>query len=281
MVAEPASHRIEVNDLSLHYVEYAPPSPEALPVVMLHGLTSAGRTWQRVAERLAEEYHVRALDQRGHGDSDWAAADRYGTEDYLADLEGFLDGLGIGRAILVGQSMGGHNTIAFTARRPERVICALANDIPPALTWPPADANYEAQYPGGRQPIVATVEEWIAPRRALPTMEFTPEWAFELMAEAQLEPVEGGYQAKHDPNAAMHWRPADLWEEAKAITTPTLFIRGGRSNVLDAQTLQDMDMAIPGARSITLEKAGHNTYHDMFEEWVTVARDFLAAHRER
>jgi len=49
--------------------------------------------------------------------------------------------------------------------------------------------------------------------------------------------------------------------------------------VLDAQTLQDMGMAIPGARSVTLEKAGHNTYWDMEHEWLSVASTFLEAHR--
>ncbi|MDA1010799.1 MAG: alpha/beta hydrolase, partial [Chloroflexi bacterium] len=90
--------------------------------------------------------------------------------------------------------------------------------------------------------------------------------------------VEGGYETLHDPNAAIHWQPSDLWDEVKSIERPLLFIRGGRSTILDAQTLQDMDMAIPGARSITLEKAGHSTYWDMEPEWNAVATAFLEAH---
>ncbi|MEX2374071.1 MAG: hypothetical protein WD942_00590, partial [Dehalococcoidia bacterium] len=70
----------------------------------------------------------------------------------------------------------------------------------------------------------------------------------------------------------------DLWDEARTIQLPLLIIRGGRSTVLDAQTLQDMDMAIPGARSVTLEKAGHDTYSDMEHEWIGMARAFLGAH---
>jgi pimeloyl-ACP methyl ester carboxylesterase len=272
---EPAGHRVEINGRSLHYVEYPAPAPGATAVVMLHGLTSAWGGWRRVAEHLAARYHVFALDQRGHGDSEWAPADRYRTDDYLDDLERFVDGLGLDRFILIGQSMGGHHTIAYTARHPDRVICAIANDIPPAVQRD-ANADYSQQYPGGRQRTFATVEDWIATRR--PTAPLTPEWAHELMAREALKAVDGGFQPKHDPNAAMHWQPADLWAEARTITRPILFIRGGRSQVLDAQTLQDMDMAIPTARSVTLEQAGHSTYFDMEHEWLAAADAFLAAH---
>jgi pimeloyl-ACP methyl ester carboxylesterase len=272
---EPTGAQIEVNGLSLHYVDYGAPHPGATVVVMLHGLTSAWGAWRRVAEHLAPHYRVIALDQRGHGDSQWAPADRYRTSDYLSDFEQFVDALGLERFILVGQSMGGHHTIAYTARHPERVICALANDIPPALERD-ANADYSEQYPGGQQRTFATVEDWIATRR--PTAELTPEWAHELMARETLRAVEGGFQPKHDPNAVMHWQPDDLWAEARTITRPILFIRGGRSQVLAAQTLQDMDMAIPPARSVTLEQAGHSTYFDMEHEWLAAADAFLAAH---
>lgn len=273
---EPQSQATSINGLRLHYVDYGAPSPAAPPMLLLHGLTSAWGTWRRVAEHFAGEYRVLALDQRGHGESDWAPPDRYRTEDYLSDLEQFVDGVGLERFVLVGQSMGGHHTIAYTARHPERVLCALANDIPPAVRRA-ENMDYEAQYPGGHHRTFATHEAWIAPRRD--TNPFTPEWAHQLVAREQLRPVAGGFQPKHDPNAAIHWAPADLWDEARTIRRPLLIIRGGRSQVLDAQTLQDMDMAIPTARSITLEKAGHSTYHDMKDEWLSVASAFFAAHR--
>ena len=243
-------------------------------MVMLHGLTSAWGAWRRVAEHFASTYRVVALDQRGHGESEWAPADSYDTDSYLADLEQFVDGLGLERFVLVGQSMGGHHTIAYTARHPERVLAAIANDIPPKVSRPEVD--YSQVYPGGKQPRFATVEEWVAPRRE--QNPFTPEWAHELAARELLREVDGGYEQKHDPNATMYWEPADLWEEARTISRPIYFIRGGRSRVLDAQTLQDMDMAIRPARSVTLEKAGHLTYWDMEHEWLTIADAFLQAH---
>ncbi len=273
---KPQDGTVTINGRSLHYVDYGAPRPGATDVVFLHGLTSAWGAMRRIAEHLTPEYRVVGLDQRGHGDSAWADADGYGTDAYLSDLEQFVDHLGLGRFILIGQSMGGHHTIAYTARHPERILCAIANDIPPS--YDAGDVDYSEQFPGGKHRTFASIEEWIAPRRE--TNPFTPEWGHALAAESQLREVPGGWQPKHDPNAVMHWRPKDLWDEARTITRPLLIIRGGRSQVLSAQTLQDMDMQIPGARSVTLEKAGHSTYFDMEHEWLTVASAFLTAHRE-
>ncbi|MEX2032139.1 MAG: alpha/beta hydrolase [Dehalococcoidia bacterium] len=273
---EPQHQTVTINGLRLHYVDYGAPSPDAPAMVMLHGLTSAWGAWRRVAEHFAPRYRVIALDQRGHGESEWASADAYDTDSYLSDLERFVDGLGLDRFVLVGQSMGGHHTIAYTARHPERVIAAIANDIPPAIKRA-GDVDYSRTFPDGKHRRWTTIEEWLAPRRE--QNPFSPEWAHQLAARELLREVDGTFEPKHDPNAPMKWAPSDLWDEAKTISRPIFFIRGGRSQVLDAQTLQDMDMAVAPARSVTLEKAGHLTYWDMEHEWLTIATAFLDAHR--
>jgi len=272
---EPQHHTMNVNGLTLHYVDYGAPRPDAPTVVLLHGLTSSWGALRRVAEHLAPDYRVVGLDQRGHGDSEWGPADQYDTDSYLSDLEQFVDALGLDRFILIGQSMGGHHTMAYTARHPERIVAAIVNDMPPS--YETGGVDYSEQYPDGKHRRFASVEEWVAPRRE--TSPLTPEWAHQLGARAQLREVDGAFEPKHDPNAPMRWQPKDLWAEVRTITRPMLVIRGGRSTVLEAQTLQDMDMRIPGARSVTLEKAGHSTYWDMEHEWLSVASSFLAAHR--
>ena len=265
--AQATSHTTELSGLTFHYLDWG--NAGATPLVLLHGLTGAALLWRRVAEHFAPIYHVVALDQRGHGDTEHAPDGAYGTDDFVGDLEAFVDALGFDRFILCGQSMGGHNTIAYTARHPERVICALANDIPPSLSW-------ERPESPETPPVFASIEQFVAEQRE--SNPLTPQWGHELSAEARLKPVDGGWTARVDPNVSRNWSPTDLWEEAKTITRPIFFIRGGQSRVLDAQTLQDMDMAIPTARSITLEQAGHSTYLDMEPEWLAGAGEFFAAH---
>ncbi|MBM3139302.1 MAG: alpha/beta hydrolase [Chloroflexi bacterium] len=263
----PASGSVQASGLALHYLDWG--NAGATPLVLLHGLGGSARDWRRVAAHFAPRYHVIALDQRGHGDSPWAAPDAYSTDDAVADLEAAIEGLGLPRVILCGHSMGGMNTIAYTARHPERVICALANDIPPALG--------AARHAGpSSHPLFPTREAAVAARRAeSPT---TPDWALELLADARLKPVPGGLTFRHDPAATSRWRWPDLWPAARTISRPILFIRGGRSPVLSAETLMEMDLAIAPARSITLEQAGHATFLDMEHEWLAAAEAFFAAH---
>lgn len=268
---QPTSTTIEVAGRRMHYLAWG--SDSAPPVVLLHGLTGCADHWQRVAEHLAARYRVVALDQRGHGDSDRADATAYRTDDFVADLDAFVDALHFERFILIGHSMGGHNTIAFTARHPERIVCAIANDIPPSYERDPAAAAQ--QYPNGQHAVLPDVEAWIAAQRE--SSPFATDEGLRLSA-TRLREVAGGVQLRSDPNVSIHWAPQDLWDEARTITRPILFVRGGASTVLEAATLQRMDMEIAPARSVTLEKSGHNTFLDMEAEFLDVISEFLGAH---
>lgn len=89
------------------------------PFVLVHGLTSNARTWDGVAERLAEHGHtVVAIDQRGHGLSD-KPDHGYTFETVTEDLLLLCQALKLERPILVGQSWGGNVALAFGARYPD------------------------------------------------------------------------------------------------------------------------------------------------------------------
>lgn len=266
----PASGSLLANGLRLHYLEWG--DPDAPPLVLLHGLTGCAATWQRVATHFADRYRVIAFDQRGHGDSDRAA--EYSTNAMVADLAAAVDALALDRFVLCGQSMGGANTLAYTARHPERVRCALVNDAPPALE--PAVIERIRSGPG-TLPVWASRDDAIEAWRAA-AGPLTPQWALELRADAVLKAVEGGVTLRHDPALAAQLQFDDLWDEARTITRPILFIRGGRSPVLSAETLMRMDLEIAPARSVTLEQAGHATMFDMEPEWLAAAEAFFAAH---
>ena len=68
-----------------------------------------------------------APDQRGHGDSDHTPT--YARGDYLDDLLGLVDHLGLRQALLLGNSLGGVNAYQFAARYPERVRALILEDI--------------------------------------------------------------------------------------------------------------------------------------------------------
>ncbi len=270
---------IEVNGLALHYLDWGAPQEGAPTFVLLHGMSGSAASWVRVAEHFAGSYHVVALDQRGHGDSEYSPDHSYGTDDYVADLEGFIDALGVARVALLGHSLGGHNVIAYTSRHPDRVVAAIVNDMPPAMEWDREEIIGVFGDPDSPSHIVHDdVEAWMRAQNA----PFTSEQQLRLSAETRMRAVDGGIQLKSDPWVSINWGPADLWDEFRAITRPTLLIRAGRSGQPEgsftAQMLQDMDMAVDAARSITLEKSGHNTFADMEPEFLDIVGAFLAGH---
>ena len=275
---DPVRRTATLRDVEISYLDWGGPSPGSPVLLLLHGVMGCAADWSRVAPAFAREYRVLAPDQRGHGASTHPAAPGgYATGDYVGDLEEFADSLGIAGFGILGHGMGGHNAIGLAARRSGRVLCAVANDVAPA---PEAGSARWEQVLGGREhPVFGTVEDYVTwRRRAVPAAATA---LLEEEAGWRLRRRPDGLCAVSDVRAALDWRPDDLWEEAAGIRCPILYIRGGRSPDLDAATQQRMVMQTPGARSISLELAGHVTYLDREEEFIELARAFFAAHMRR
>jgi 3-oxoadipate enol-lactonase len=106
------------------------PAPTAPTLLLLHGWTaSADLNWYQSYERLAEQFHVVAIDHRGHGGG-IRNRKRFRLEDCADDAAALADELGLDRFIPVGYSMGGPIAQLMWHRHPERVIglvlCATA-----------------------------------------------------------------------------------------------------------------------------------------------------------
>ena len=86
------SRNAVINHLRLHYLEWG--EPDAPPVLVLHGGNQSAHSWDLVSLHLADRFHVYALDQRGHGDSEWARDSDYASEAMAADALAFLAGHG-------------------------------------------------------------------------------------------------------------------------------------------------------------------------------------------
>lgn len=119
--------------IRLHYRDYAGPS-DLPPVICLPGLTRNARDFEPLAEAIAGEWRVLALDFRGRGLS---APDpdpsHYLPPYYAADVLKLLDQLGIADAVFVGTSLGGLVTMLIARSDEERIAGALINDVGPEL----------------------------------------------------------------------------------------------------------------------------------------------------
>lgn len=112
---EALERRVEVAGLTLRVREWPYDGP---PILLLHGLASNSRIWDDVAARLAERFHVVAMDQRGHGLSD-RPTDGFAFAKVAGDARAVVEALGLGRVTVVGHSWGGNVALVFATSYPE------------------------------------------------------------------------------------------------------------------------------------------------------------------
>ena len=97
--------------LRLHVAEDGDPSSP--PILLLHGITSFGGTWDWLAPTLAERFHVLRLDFRGHGESDRAPG-AYTSSGYVSDAVAALQHAAGRPCPVIGHSLGGATAAALT-----------------------------------------------------------------------------------------------------------------------------------------------------------------------
>jgi len=119
--------KIRNGSFELHVAEDGDPS--APPILLLHGITSFGGTWDWFVPELAERFRVLRLDFRGHGASDRAPGE-YTTAGCVSDAVAAIEQVAGQPCIVVGHSLGGATAAALTQRHAELVVAAVMEDPP-------------------------------------------------------------------------------------------------------------------------------------------------------
>jgi esterase len=112
----------------------ASPEPNAIPLVVLHGLLGSSDNWQTLAGHWARTRPVVLIDQRNHGRSPHHPSHSY--PDMVVDLLDTLDALGLDQVHLLGHSMGGKTAMHFADRHPQRCARLIIADMAP-VAYPP------------------------------------------------------------------------------------------------------------------------------------------------
>jgi len=259
-----------------HYTESG--APTAPPVVMLHGVTGHARTWDEESRLLAARYRVLALDQRGHGDTDPAPDADYGDAALLADLEAFVAALGLGRISIVALSLGGRVAMNYAGHHPQGVEQLVIVDIGPEIA--PAGRARVGQMMATSPERFESVEDVVTHMRA--NAPLYTDTLLRHRAEHAVRPLPGGgFTWKYDRalrDAIRQGRlrlPADLWTQWRAITCPTLLVRGALSDVLSEEMAKRMAEELPTARLVVVPGAGHTVPGDQPALFQSLVREFL------
>ena len=220
--------------------------PEGAPVVAFsNSLGATLEMWDAQARALAGRYRVLRYDTRGHGRS--PVVDRPATtlDDLAADLAGLLDALGIGRAHVVGLSLGGMTAQALAARRPDRVhgLVLMATSAYLPAGWTERAALVRAEGMGA-------IVEAVMPRWFTPGFVGSPPALATRERFLRIDPR--GYAACCDAIGAMDLRPI-----LPTIAAPTLVIAGADDPATPPAMGEDIRARIPEAELIVLPRAAH------------------------
>lgn len=241
------------------------------PLIILHGLFGSSRNWGAIAQRLAEHWTVHALDLRNHGQSPWSDDVRY--QALAADVQGYLDDQKIGRAAIIGHSMGGKAAMALALSDPARVERLLVADIAP-VRYPPAFQPYldamrslDLSNIARRNEADAHLTDAVpdAGIRAflLQNLASGPDglaWRMNLAAlDAGMEEIQGF--------------PDDLL--GNRFGGSTLFLSGGRSDYVRPAHRDTIKQSFPKARFARIPDAGHWVHAEKPAEFFQTASIFL------
>ncbi len=137
----------------LHYVEWEPADRPSIapPIVLLHGLGSNARFWDRVARHLSTR-HLVALDQRAHGLTGTRSGMSFAMTDMLADIAWLVIQLGLDRPVVVGHSWGASVALEFVANHPDLASGLVFVDGPlmglgQIFSWEEVEATMQPPLP--------------------------------------------------------------------------------------------------------------------------------------
>jgi len=114
---QPAERYATVGGLRIHYLDWGTSGKQ--PLILLHGIGRVAHTFDHLAPHYVNDYHVIAVDMRGHGDSGWDPQGAYLVEDYVSDIKGLIDQLNLRHIVLWGNSTGGRVAQVIAGLHPE------------------------------------------------------------------------------------------------------------------------------------------------------------------
>ena len=267
-----------------HFLEWG--HATAPPLVLLHGSNQSAHAWDFVSLHLSDAKHVYALDQRGHGDSEWSRGAHYGVPDMAGDAEAFLTSVVAAengrKPIVVGHSMGGMVTLALARQRPDLLDAIVIVDIGPEVSE--VGTKMIREFVGNNiefddmEEFLDRVEKYDRYR--------SREHIARTLKYNLIRRADGRYVPKADRR---RFRPeesddgtqprvpgAPTLDDMRDLDLPVLVVRGGDSNVLDADAAQRFADALPHGRLVTVPGCGHNVASQNTLGFLNAVRTFLA-----
>jgi pimeloyl-ACP methyl ester carboxylesterase len=253
----PEDRYLYTNGLRLHYLDWG--NDEQQPMLLLHGFLGHAHVWDDFALTFRAHYHLIALDQRGHGESQWSKEAAYSIDDHFSDIAHFIETLDLNDLIVVGHSMGGRNALFYAACSPQKVkrlilVDSRPNDNPQASQ---ALRHLLVSFPlrAGSLNEVAQALQNLYPY-------LSKKFCHHIASHGYRQVQDGEFVPKCDMAMRLQSEGAgyateDLWLFMKQVTCPTLIVRGKQSPFLSRQDARKMCKLIPKAELREIPESTH------------------------
>ena len=274
LYAPPRHSNLLLGGMRFHLVSWG---EDDLPTILfLHGGNQTARTWDLICHELSASHRCLALDQRGHGDSEWSYAFDYGARAHARDITALVDHFGLERLVVVGMSMGCINALRYAIDHPERLAGLVAVDAGP---WVRLD---------GAQGISDFVQDCAE----LPSLEDYVDRAmrFNPRRDPRLLRISLRHNLRRLPDGNLTWKSDqrrhrdmsslepmldDLRDGIDRIRCPALVVRGAESEVFLDVDAERFAEALPRGRWTSVPGAGHTVQGDNPAALLEELRAFL------
>ena len=254
------SRFVDVDQLRLHYLDYG--GEGRTPMLCVHGGAAHAHWFDFVAARFTRNYHVLALDLRGHGDSGWTDPPAYTYADYACDIDAFVARLELDQFALVGHSMGGLVSLVYASRYPGRVAKLVIVDSRMHMS---RESIGRLRDMGKRPPrTYASNEELISRYRLEPagTMIAAPEVVRHVASYSGRKFPDGSWRHKFDRGLYAIFERLDAMPCWNDIKIPALLVKGEHSDRISSADFAQIRSRAP---DVDLVEIPHSDHHVMLD----------------
>lgn len=269
-----SEHFIDVAGLKLRVQDYGSAGKPAM--LCLHGGAANAHWYDFVAHGFTANYHVRAVDLRGHGDSQWdpAPTPNYGYFRHAADINELAEKLDLRDFVIVGHSMGGMISSIYCATYPGRARAFMLVDTTIKFTAERLAGFNAISTREGRH--YATQDEFIARYKVHPGgSTAAPEILRYIATHSGRRYDDGRWRHKVDRRVYGNREMVDSFPLWNKITLPALLMKGERSARIDPPTVADVKSRAPQVEVAQVPDCDHHITLDNPAGFILAANNFL------
>ncbi len=258
---------VNSDGVNIYYETYG----QGTPIVFLHPFSFNGYIWYFQIFSFARTNQCVVIDDRGHGRSE-KPQQGYSIPQMAKDLAAVLDHLGIDRAVLVGNSIGGMIAMQFSLDYPDRSLGNLilssatgqSRNIPPEMMAELEGADYQEHF--GQ-----LIDFCLSGKSMRDRRELLDTGKAHVMVEDNL-PRHAYMSSIKDPEGVFHW---NITHRLNEISNPTLIIAGEEDRATPVAANKELAEGIPGAELRIIPQVGHLYQLEQPLEFNEALREFV------